>query len=182
MGSQAAAASLSSSLLSSFSWVAPVSSSSSSLKSPLLPFKANFTFALKKVKNLHVLKPQRARTRAALEERDQSLPTTSSLLAQEQEEEDQSQLNKDVEESVKVLKNAAKTRKVAAEEVLSAFSVIEKAKIDPTRFLEILGGSKSPGRTWMLIFTAEKQLKGGRYFPLTAVQRFDAAVSFFWPL
>ncbi|KAM1478171.1 hypothetical protein FF1_039408 [Malus domestica] len=27
----------------------------------------------------------------------------------------------------------------------------------------------------MLIFTAEKELKGGRYFPVTAVQRFDAA-------
>ncbi|KAK8521383.1 hypothetical protein V6N13_077491 [Hibiscus sabdariffa] len=50
-----------------------------------------------------------------------------------------------------------------------------KAKVDPSGFLETLGGSESPGRTWMLIFTAEKQLKGGRYFPLTAVQRFDAA-------
>ncbi|XLR20212.1 hypothetical protein S83_048124, partial [Arachis hypogaea] len=81
----------------------------------------------------------------------------------------------EVEESVKVLKDAAKTRKVAAEKILSALSVIEKAKIDPSGFLETLGGNESPGRTWMLIFTAEKQLKGGRYFPLTAVQRFDAA-------
>jgi hypothetical protein len=56
---------------------------------------------------------------------------------------------------VKVLKNAAKTRKVAAEDVLSALSVIEKAKIEPSGFLDTLGGSKSPGRTWMLIFTAE---------------------------
>lgn len=60
-----------------------------------------------------------------------------------------------MEKSVKVLKNAAKTRKVPAEEVLSAFSVIEKAKIDPSAFLETLGGLDSPGRTWMLIFTAE---------------------------
>ncbi|XP_059455130.1 uncharacterized protein LOC132185366 [Corylus avellana] len=81
----------------------------------------------------------------------------------------------EVEESVKVLKQAAKTRKVAAEDILSAFSVIEKAKIEPSGFLDTLGGSKSPGRTWMLIFTAENKLKGGRYFPLTAVQRFDAA-------
>uniref|UniRef100_A0A6N2KA71 Uncharacterized protein n=1 Tax=Salix viminalis TaxID=40686 RepID=A0A6N2KA71_SALVM len=29
----------------------------------------------------------------------------------------------------------------------------------------------------MLIFTAEKKLGRGRYFPLTAIQRFDAAVS-----
>ncbi|MED6156018.1 hypothetical protein PIB30_010949 [Stylosanthes scabra] len=83
--------------------------------------------------------------------------------------------HKEVEQSVKVLKDAAKTRKVAANQVLSALSVIEKAKIDPSAFLETLGGNESPGRTWMLIFTAEKQLKAGRYFPLTAVQRFDAA-------
>ncbi|QHO08390.1 uncharacterized protein DS421_14g472180 [Arachis hypogaea] len=86
----------------------------------------------------------------------------------------------EVEESVKVLKDAAKTRKVAAEKILSALSVIEKAKIDPSGFLETLGGNESPGRTWMLIFTAEKQLKGGRYFPLTAVQRFDAVYCTIW--
>lgn len=56
---------------------------------------------------------------------------------------------------MKVLKNAAKTRRVAAEEILSALSAIEKAKLDPSGFLDTLGGSKSPGRTWMLIFTAE---------------------------
>ena len=54
-----------------------------------------------------------------------------------------------------MLKNAAKTRKVPAEDILSAFSVIEKAKLDPSGFLETLGGTESPGRTWMLIFTAE---------------------------
>jgi len=83
--------------------------------------------------------------------------------------------NKQVTESVNVLKTAAKTRKVAADEILAAFSAIEKAKIDPSTFLETLGGPESPGRTWMLIFTAEKKLTKGRYFPLTAVQRFDAA-------
>ena len=56
---------------------------------------------------------------------------------------------------MKVLKDATKTRKVAAEKVLSALSVIEEAKIDPSGFLETLGGKESPGRTWMLIFTAE---------------------------
>lgn len=74
-----------------------------------------------------------------------------------------------------MLKNAAKTRKVPAEDILSAFSVIEKAKLDPSEFLETLGGTKSPGRTWMLIFTAQKKLDRGKYFPITAVQRFDAA-------
>lgn len=61
----------------------------------------------------------------------------------------------EVEESVRVLKNAAKTRKVPPEEILQALSVIEKAKLDPSGFLETLGGTKSPGRTWMLVFTAE---------------------------
>lgn len=56
---------------------------------------------------------------------------------------------------MKVLKDAAKTRKVAAEEILSALSIIEKAKVDPSAFFETLGGKESPGRTWMLIFTAE---------------------------
>lgn len=76
---------------------------------------------------------------------------------------------------MKLLKTAAKTRKVSVDEILSALSVIEKTKLDTSDFLNTLGGGESPGRTWMLIFTAEKKLKGGRYFPLTAVQRFDAA-------
>lgn len=54
-----------------------------------------------------------------------------------------------------MLKNAAKSRKVVAEEVLSALSVIEKANVDPSGFLDTLGGSKSPGRTWMLVFTSK---------------------------
>ncbi|XP_061374575.1 uncharacterized protein LOC133316810 [Gastrolobium bilobum] len=109
------------------------------------------------------------RTRATLDDIERDNLSSTPLLVEDENP------KKEVEESVKVLKNAAKTRKVAAEEVLSALSVIEKAKIDPSGFLETLGGKESPGRTWMLIFTAKKQLKGGRYFPLTAVQRFDAA-------
>ncbi|XP_027342309.1 uncharacterized protein LOC113855057 isoform X2 [Abrus precatorius] len=111
---------------------------------------------------------ERTRTRATLDDVERDQLSSTPLLVEDE---------KEVEKSVKVLKNAAKTRKVAAEEVLSALSVIEKAKVDPSGFFETLGGKESPGRTWMLIFTAEKQLKGGRYFPLTAVQRFDAAIS-----
>lgn len=85
------------------------------------------------------------------------------------------QLSEDIAESVRVLKNAAKTRKVPVEDILSAFSVLDKAKLDPSGFLETLGGTESPGRNWMLIFTAEKKLDRGKYFPITAVQRFDAA-------
>ncbi|XP_050379112.1 uncharacterized protein LOC126796345 [Argentina anserina] len=119
--------------------------------------------------NFNLPRLPRARTRAALEGNDQSAIATTPLLVQEP------LLSEEVEESVKVLKNAAKTRKVAAEEILSALSVLENAKLDPSGFLETLGGTESPGRTWMLIFTSEKKLKGGRYFPITAVQRFDAA-------
>ncbi|GAB2223823.1 hypothetical protein Droror1_Dr00004565 [Drosera rotundifolia] len=109
---------------------------------------------------------------ATLDKEEYELASESSsgvVLDQEQ------QLSPEVEASIKLLKNAAKTRKVAAEEVLPALSVIEKAKLDATGFLETLGGSQSPGRTWMLIFAAEKNMKEGRYFPVTAVQRFDAA-------
>ncbi|CAL4951118.1 unnamed protein product [Urochloa decumbens] len=80
-----------------------------------------------------------------------------------------------VTDSVKVLKEAAKTRKVPAPEVLSALSKIKKAKLDTSTFFETLGGTESPGRTWMLIFTAKGRLEKGQYFPVTAVQRFDAA-------
>ncbi|XP_039046509.1 uncharacterized protein LOC120186702 [Hibiscus syriacus] len=153
MGTQAAALSslsLSLSPLSSYAFLSASSSQSVSFKPSLLPLKHANSF--------------KARTRAALDEKDKN-----SMLIKEQ------QPNQEVEDCVKVLKNAAKSRKVPAKEILSAFSVIEKAKIDPSGFLETLGGPESPGRTWMLIFTAQKQLKGGRYFPLTAVQRFDAA-------
>ncbi|XP_047055092.1 uncharacterized protein LOC124661270 [Lolium rigidum] len=90
-----------------------------------------------------------------------SLPNESALSA--------------VAESVKVLKAAAKTRKVPAAEVLAALATIKKAKLDTSAFFETLGGTESPGRTWMLIFTAQGKLEKGSYFPVTAVQRFDAA-------
>ncbi|XP_017972800.1 PREDICTED: uncharacterized protein LOC18604251 isoform X2 [Theobroma cacao] len=134
----------------------------SSLRPFLLPHKHVNSFK-PHIPCLNSAKFLKARTRATLDEKEKE-----PLLVQEQE------ASRDVEESVKVLKNAAKTRKIPAEEVLSAFSVIEKAKLNPSAFLETLGGPDSPGRTCVLIFTAEKQLKDGRYFPLTAVQRFDA--------
>ncbi|XP_020535030.1 uncharacterized protein LOC105634328 isoform X2 [Jatropha curcas] len=167
MGSQAV---ISSSYFSCLSFVALNSFQARlPIKLSVLPLHANA-----KPTSHHLLKFQRLKTRATLDEKEQNAPNP--LLIQEQEEEEKMQARSNlVEKSVKVLKNAAKTRKVAKDEVLSAMSVIEKAKIDPSGFLDTLGGSESPGRTWMLVFTAEKQLKGGRYFPLTAVQRFDAA-------
>ncbi|XP_012572062.2 uncharacterized protein [Cicer arietinum] len=131
-------------------------------------FKPLNSTPLRKTAKHHLVQyhRERTRTRATLDERDQ-LSSTSPVIEDEKPK-------REVEESVKVLKNAAKTRKVPLEEILSALSVIEKAKVDPSGFLEILGGKESPGRTWMLVFTAKKKLEGGRYFPLTAVQRFDA--------
>lgn len=91
-----------------------------------------------------------------------------------------------LEASVAVLKAAAKTRKVPPTEVLAALRVVGKAKLDPSSFLTTIGGSpEAPGaRTWMLIFTAaskgggsvslEEGAGGGSYFPITAVQKFDA--------
>lgn len=61
---------------------------------------------------------------------------------------------------MKVLKEAAKTRKVPAPEVLSALAKIKKAKLDTSSFFETLGGTESPGRTWMLVFTAKVRIEG----------------------
>ncbi|KAM3703139.1 hypothetical protein ACJW31_04G073800 [Castanea mollissima] len=134
---------------------------------PPLQVKLTTTDSLKPTYPYFLRRFSRTKTRATFDEKDQS---ATPLL----EQEEQQQPSREVEESVELLKKAAKSRRVAAEEILSAFSVIEKAKIDPSGFLDTLGGSKSPGRTWMLIFTAEKENKGGRYFPITAIQRFDA--------
>ncbi|KAE9607490.1 hypothetical protein Lal_00026852 [Lupinus albus] len=137
---------------------------------PLISFKPLNVTPLRGT-NFNFVNFSRERTRinATLDDIESDQLSSNPLLVEDDDS------KKEIEESVKVLKLAAKTRKVATEEVLSALSVIEKSKIDPSGFLETLGGKESPGRTWMLIFTAQKQYKGGRYFPLTAVQRFDAA-------
>ncbi|KAK7370083.1 hypothetical protein VNO80_12137 [Phaseolus coccineus] len=154
--------------VSSFSLCFP--NSSSFQLSKLSPqFKPLNSIPLSGRKNCNFVRfpRERTRTRATLDDVETDQLSSTPLVENEK-------AKKDVVESVKVLKDAAKTRKVAAEDVLSALSIIENAKLDPSGFFETLGGNKSPGRTWMLIFTAEKKLRGGRYFPLTAVQRFDA--------
>ncbi|XP_044974214.1 uncharacterized protein LOC123442229 [Hordeum vulgare subsp. vulgare] len=65
-----------------------------------------------------------------------------------------------VAESVKVLKDAAKTRKVSDSKVLAALAKIKKDKLDTSTFFETLGGAESPGRTSMLIFTAQVSRAG----------------------
>lgn len=84
-------------------------------------------------------------------------------------------VTEEVINSVKLLKNAAKTKKVPSSEVVYALEVLKKAKLDPSNFFNILGGKESPGRTWMLIFTVQARSGKGFYFPVTAVQRFDAS-------
>ncbi len=65
----------------------------------------------------------------------------------------------DVSQHLAVLKTAAKTRKVPPTELLVAINAIDNAKVDPSDFLQRIGGTtESPGRTWMLIFTADKKL------------------------
>ncbi|KAG6587672.1 hypothetical protein SDJN03_16237, partial [Cucurbita argyrosperma subsp. sororia] len=159
-----------------FSWFAS-SSSKNSFKPPKIFLKtpsnavALYPISLKSSNRPSFDRFSRTKTWATLGEKD---PNGAAPL-QVVEESSSSIVDEEVEKSVKVLKDAAKTRRVAAEEVLSALSVLEKAKLDPSKFFNTLGGTSSPGRTWMLIFTAEKKLEKGRYFPLTAIQRFDAA-------
>lgn len=72
-----------------------------------------------------------------------------------------------------------------ASQVFDAMRVLEKSvkAEDVKKWPEILGGTRSPGRRWRLVFTSntkqvQKALKGGpgggMYFPLTAAQRWDA--------
>lgn len=106
-------------------------------------------------------------------------------VEQEEEEEISSKVTPkvSVEEHVAVLKRAAFTKKENPQEVFKALFALEKMKLDPSSFLETIGGTQSPGKTWMLVFTADsKDIRsgqkggegGGKYFPVTAIQRFDA--------
>ncbi|KAL0464176.1 UNVERIFIED_CONTAM: hypothetical protein Slati_0305200 [Sesamum latifolium] len=105
------------------------------------------------------LKSSSLQTRATLDDKGQ-ISTSPSVLVPEEK-----QPSKEVEDCVRVLKNAAKTRKVPPEDILYAFSVIEKAKVDPLLFLKL----------WAEPTHLDKKLNRGKYFPITAVQRFDAA-------
>lgn len=63
-------------------------------------------------------------------------------------------MQEETRKHVEVLKAAAKTRQVPSSEILSAFAEIKKkapSEID----LSTLGGTESPGRTWMLVFTSQ---------------------------
>jgi len=75
------------------------------------------------------------------------------------------------------------------EAVFAAMRALEQGGARPDEFLAKLGGTRSPGRRWRLVFTtgtkdvqaalkglagADLPGKGGSYFPIPAAQRFDA--------
>lgn len=96
-----------------------------------------------------------------------------------------------MEQAVSVLRQAADTSSVPATVVFDAMRALEKSKEisaeDKAAWPAVLGGSAAPGRRWRLVFTTgTKQVQeamkgtgrgGGSYFPLTAVQRWDATAS-----
>jgi hypothetical protein len=82
--------------------------------------------------------------------------------------------------AVKVLKEAAVTRRVKPEEVAAAIDALEKAKLDSSQWPDVVGGSGPSGNIWRLIFTATPPKKGEKvkfgqgYFPLVGAQRWVA--------
>ncbi|GJP72557.1 hypothetical protein CLOP_g3275 [Closterium sp. NIES-67] len=92
----------------------------------------------------------------------------------------------EVAAAVAVLAEAARSKQVKGEAVFAALRRLETRKVgaeESKEWLAALGGAASPGRMWQLVFTAgsgevRKAMKGGEgsgsYFPIAAVQRFDA--------
>ena len=89
-----------------------------------------------------------------------------------------------LEDSVALLKQAANTKSVPGRQVFAALRALEKASVQDPSWPEIVGGRKSPGNRWQLVFTTgTKQVRdalkgkegGGNYFPITAAQRWDAS-------
>nr|XP_048329919.1 uncharacterized protein LOC107418748 isoform X4 [Ziziphus jujuba var. spinosa] len=113
----------------------------------------------------NLLRFHRARTWATLDEKNPSV--TTPLVVQEP----QSKI--EVEESVKVLKNAAKRRKLWLRRLYQPCLSSRRRNSTARSFfkhLVVKSLQEELGCSFL-----QKKLKGGRYFPLTAVQRFDAA-------
>lgn len=88
----------------------------------------------------------------------------------------------DTSQAAKVVKQAvAKANSVPAPAVLSAMLDLEAAKLPVDGWQEVL---QAPGTHWRLVFTSDEKdvkaamkqqpNKGGIYFPIAAVQKFDA--------
>jgi hypothetical protein len=86
-----------------------------------------------------------------------------------------------------VLKQASIDYSAPPSAVFNALRNLEQAKLPTEDWPAIIGGTASPGRRWRLIFTSgtkdvQKAMKSagqgsGKYFPLTAVQRWDSTTS-----
>lgn len=61
-----------------------------------------------------------------------------------------------IEAAAGVLKQAAEDNKVSPAQVLQAMLTLQKLKVSPDGWPEKLGGSKSPGRTWRLVFVSSE--------------------------
>ena len=93
----------------------------------------------------------------------------------------------DISKSVAVLKQASIDYSAPPSAVFNALRNLEQAKLPTEDWPAIIGGTASPGRRWRLIFTSgtkdvQKAMKSagqgsGKYFPLTAVQRWDSTTS-----
>ncbi|KAK9810200.1 hypothetical protein WJX72_006526 [[Myrmecia] bisecta] len=94
----------------------------------------------------------------------------------------------DTQKVVELLKAAAKRPgSVPKAAVFAALRDLEAAKLPEDDWVHKLGGTKSPGRRWKLVYTVgsdaltaanKGESKGsGYYFPLQAVQRWDAEAS-----
>lgn len=91
----------------------------------------------------------------------------------------------DVDAALGTLRRAAADSSAAPADVFQALRTLESAKLPTDDWPATIGGTVSPGRRWRLVFTSgtkevQKAMKGvgqgsGKYFPLTAVQRWDAS-------
>ena len=108
--------------------------------------------------------------------------TTLSISAAQQTT---AQTSDDVSSAVSTLQLASTSPgSVPPTQVFNALRSLEQAKLPTEDWAATIGGSTSPGRRWRLVFTSgtkevQKAMKGagqgsGKYFPITAVQRWDA--------
>lgn len=115
------------------------------------------------------------------------VPAKRSNLYVSATQETTSETSDDVSSSIFTLHLAStnSSGSVPPPKVFNALRSLEQAKLPAENWPEIIGGTSSPGRRWRLVFTSgtkevQKAMKGvgqgsGKYFPLTAVQRWDAS-------
>lgn len=89
-------------------------------------------------------------------------------------------------QAISIVHTAASDSSVPPKQVFQAMRTLEKEKLPTDGWNTILGGTSSPGNRWRLVFTTgTKEVAaalrnsgaggGGKYFPITAVQKWDAS-------